>query len=617
MLTAGSVLNSRYEVGSVIADPSGTVYVALDRNLADRRVAIKAFADGPADARAESGVSSREDAMRLASLEHGHLVPVIDFFENGNEACLVLAVTDGRTLASIAAERDVSAGEALGWIEQITRVLAYLHGQSPPVLFGDLKPSNVVIDDVGRVRLVPFGVAQTLEAEQSARPFLRDAEAAAYGAAEQLGNRQVDERADIYSVGALMYRLLTGERPPPALSVLSGQSPSPRPRDVNAGVMSALDDIVVKAMAPRRDDRFASVRELRAALAHIPITGSTAFVDASAPSASPALPAAPAPFLGAAPSPSREPRISSFQSPVVRDPVPSGGAMDARLPSSMPLPIYPPRREDGLKQTGAIVLVAIATFIAGTLWTRLDRPPASAASGSPSAASPAAAGGSGSPAAAGASPGPGASAAPRQGASHANSQHTALYVESQPPGARVAVDGRMAVGENGESVTPMMVGVTPGRHEIWVEMEGFESFHTTVPRLAVGTTRNIAATLQASRPTPAAVPTSPTVATPAAGYPTAGYPTPQPGAASPPGGYGVNTHPASTPGQPYPTGPSVPPGYNPAPIPTISAPWQPSRDASSGPLPPTSAPMATSTPQSGFGDVNPPGDLGKMKIPGL
>lgn len=581
VLTAGTVLNSRYEVWSSIAEAGGAVYIAIDRNLGDRKVAIKSFADGPAD---KSGAPTRADAMRLASLEHGHLVPIIDFFENGNEACLVLAVTEGRPLASIAAERDVSVSEALAWIEQITRVLAYLHGQSPPVPFRDLKPSNVLVDDVGRVRLVPFGVAQALEAEQSARPFLRDAEAAAYGAAEQQGGRDaVDERADIYSVGAILYRLLTGERPPPALAVLSGQSAPVQPRSVNAGIMPALENIIVRAMAPRREDRFASVRELRAALAQVPITGSAAFIEAApAPRMEPMRPTL-------APKP--------FPPPVARDPAPSGGGGGALAAAPMPLPVFPPRRESPWKRVGAIALVAVATFSAGALWSRFDGRAVPAAGSSSAAAA--------SPVAEGASPAPGPSSTPTKASAV---QQTALLVESRPPGARVAVDGQMVVGENGETVTPMKVVVKPGRHEIWVEKEGFESFRTTVPKVALGTTRAIDATLQASAPAPATVP---------AGYPTPERPPmPQPGAAQTPGGYGVHPYPPA--GQSYPTGPSVP-SYNPAPVPTLSAPGQqplPQRETTVDPRP-TSTVVPGVGPPSDYGNVKPPPDFRENKVPGL
>lgn len=272
MLTAGTVLNGRYTVETVLGQGGmGAVYLAFDKTLGGKKVAIKEMAvqiHRPDD-RDRALAQFREEARLLASLEHPRLVPVTDFFEEGENAYLVMGYVDGRTLAEASVERDVPLSEVVGWIDQIADVLEYLHEHEPPVLFRDLKPGNVMLDRRGQVRLIDFGIARALEAGQSTSTFLKGAGTAEFAPPEQFGGRGTDPRSDIYALGATMYDLTTSELPPVSVNVMTGETPPPNPRRVNPAIPPPLDAIIVKAMALRKEDRYASAREVRLALSRI------------------------------------------------------------------------------------------------------------------------------------------------------------------------------------------------------------------------------------------------------------------------------------------------------------------------------------------------------------
>lgn len=272
MLQPGSKLNGRYEIQAVLGEGGmGFVYLALDQTLGGKKVAVKEMAVHIArpDDKARALRQFREEAHLLASLEHPRLVPVSDFFQESDNAYLVMAFVDGQTLAQAMHAPGLTVSEMVTWIDQIAEVLEFLHEQEPPVLFRDLKPSNVMLNRRGQVRLIDFGIARTLEAGQSTSTFLKGAGTAEFAPVEQFGGRGTDARSDIYSLGATMYNLLTGDLPPISVDVMAGEAEAAAPRAVNPAIPAALTAIIVRAMALRKEDRYPTVSALRADLSRL------------------------------------------------------------------------------------------------------------------------------------------------------------------------------------------------------------------------------------------------------------------------------------------------------------------------------------------------------------
>lgn len=250
----------------------GRVYLALDSNLSGKKVAIKELTVDfrrPED-RTSALRQFRMEAALLSPLEHPRLVPVTDFFEEGDNAYLVMSYVDGKTLVSAMYDAGRTMAEVVGWIDQIAEALEYLHERDTPILFRDLKPGNVMLDHRGQIRLIDFGIARTFEVGQSTSTFLKGAGTAEFAPVEQFGAKGTDTRADIYALGATMFNLLTGDLPPVSVDVVAGESAPPNPRALNPGIPPALEAVILKAMALRKEDRYPTVRALRAALAAVP-----------------------------------------------------------------------------------------------------------------------------------------------------------------------------------------------------------------------------------------------------------------------------------------------------------------------------------------------------------
>jgi len=157
--------------------------------------------------------SFRREAEMLAQLRHPSLPAIVDSFVEGTRHYLVMEYIPGATLSRhIEESGPVSHEQALQWGLELAEVLSYLHAQSPPVIFRDLKPDNVLVSEGKRLKLVDFGLARHFRPGQS-----RDTQAAGsigYSSPEQWEDRdQSDQRSDIYGWGAVMHFLLSGKPP--------------------------------------------------------------------------------------------------------------------------------------------------------------------------------------------------------------------------------------------------------------------------------------------------------------------------------------------------------------------------------------------------------------------
>jgi predicted Ser/Thr protein kinase len=231
----------------------GVVYKARQRQL-DRLVALKILP--PADALSPDFLArfSRE-ARSLAKLTHPNIVAIYDFGESGGIYYFSMEFVEGVNLRQLLATKEVSAEQALAIVPQICDALAYAHEEG--VVHRDIKPENILIDRKGRVKIADFGLAKLLQRE--ALDLTLTATGVTLGTMRYMAPEQmekpetVDHRADIYSLGVVIYEMLTGDVPMGRFALPSQ----------TAGVDARLDQIVLHALEREPSQRYQQVTEVK------------------------------------------------------------------------------------------------------------------------------------------------------------------------------------------------------------------------------------------------------------------------------------------------------------------------------------------------------------------
>lgn len=215
-LKPGYVLRQRYRVLSRIGEGGfGAVYKAEDTSLGNRRVAIKEMSQRGLQSQElqEATEAFHREALLLAGLAHPSLPRIYEHFRENGNWYLVMDFIEGETLEDYLENHDghVSVMEALQLGIKLCRVLEYLHGRQPPIIFRDLKPANIMLEQSGQVYLVDFGIARHFKPGQTHDTIAFGSPG--YAAPEQYGKAQTTPRSDIYSLGALLHQLLSGQDP--------------------------------------------------------------------------------------------------------------------------------------------------------------------------------------------------------------------------------------------------------------------------------------------------------------------------------------------------------------------------------------------------------------------
>lgn len=277
-LLEGSLLQDRYKIEALLGRGGmGAVFRAIDTRLGSV-VAIKQnLFEDPASSATLSQVTRPEDtearrqqfeneARLLASLKHTGLPRVTDyFFVPGEGQYLVMEFVEGQDFGAVVSQLGpLREPQAVGFIIEIARVLEYLHGQRPPIIHRDIKPTNIRVTPHGQVFLVDFGVAKIGTGEKTF--FGAQAVTPGYSPLEQFGGDQpTDERSDIYSLSATLYTLAAGTPPPSAIDLLRGK-PLFEPTGPASLLSPELKAALEKGMQLEPVDRFASAREFCEAL---------------------------------------------------------------------------------------------------------------------------------------------------------------------------------------------------------------------------------------------------------------------------------------------------------------------------------------------------------------
>lgn len=257
-LAAGTVLQNRYAIEKLLGGGGmGMVYLARDQRLANRPCAIKEMVDHFIDQaqRIEANEYFAREADTLAQLKHQAIPAITDRFEISNRHYLVMEYVEGRNLEEELAARGepLPEGLVIDIARQLSDVLAYLHGLKPPIIYRDMKPSNVMLNPNGRVVLVDFGIARLFKAARKGTMI----GTLGFAPPEQYqGN--VDPRSDIYSLGATLHYVLTGRDPEkfPPFSF-------PPIRELRPGLSSNLAGAIDAALAYEMNARPGTIQEFR------------------------------------------------------------------------------------------------------------------------------------------------------------------------------------------------------------------------------------------------------------------------------------------------------------------------------------------------------------------
>jgi len=267
-LEPGTLLLDRYSiVHRVGGGGMGSVYQARDKRLADRLCAVKEMIEMFADQsqRAKAVEDFKREAEVLAQLDHPSIPTVFDYFIETGRYYLVMRWIGGGDLAEQMRVRGGILDEAIvcKWAVQICDVLHYIHTQKPPIIYRDLKPANLMLDDkTERVMLVDFGIARIV------RPTEKGVTAIGtmgYAPPELFAGK-VEPRSDIYSLGATMFHMLTGSDPQDNPLLIFDFSKNPRPCQINPSITPEMERILMKSVAHKPEDRQGSALELMRAL---------------------------------------------------------------------------------------------------------------------------------------------------------------------------------------------------------------------------------------------------------------------------------------------------------------------------------------------------------------
>lgn len=262
MLEIGSVIDGKYKILNVVGKGGmSVVYLAMNER-ANKQWAIKEVR--------KDGMQSFEVVKQnlvaetdlLKKLNHPHLPSIIDVIDCDDTFLIIMDYIEGNPLSkALETSGAQNQDDVIEWAKQLCDVLGYLHSRKPPIIYRDMKPSNVMLKPDGNVMLIDFGTAREFKYSSVADTTCLGTQG--YAAPEQFGGHgQTDARTDIYCLGATMYHLVTGHNPatPPYEMYPI--------RQWNPMLSSGLEEIILKCTQRNPEDRYQSCAELLYALDH-------------------------------------------------------------------------------------------------------------------------------------------------------------------------------------------------------------------------------------------------------------------------------------------------------------------------------------------------------------
>jgi serine/threonine protein kinase len=248
MLNSNIILRKRYKIANKIKSASmGNVYKAIDIK-SDNICTIKELIPPYGTPQEEQVIKLfKMEAEMLSKLRHPNLPEVSDYFVSNGRYYLVMNFIEGQDLETklfIKGNPGLPVSEVVEWTKQILQVLDYLHNQKPPVIYRDIKPSNIILHKDGRVMLIDSGIERVINQESQNY----------YTPVEQSRDR-AEPGSDLYALGATMHHLITGIEP-----LASRFEPL---RKIIPSISANLENIVMKALKYDINERFSSAREMK------------------------------------------------------------------------------------------------------------------------------------------------------------------------------------------------------------------------------------------------------------------------------------------------------------------------------------------------------------------
>ena len=260
-LPEDTLLENRYRIDGLLAHGGmGAIYRAFDTNL-NTPVAIKEnFFQTP-----ERIAQFKQEALILARLRHPALPRVIHHFSFEGQQYLVMDFIEGNNLWEIIRRQGepLDEREALEYIIQVCHAVNYLHRQRPPIIHRDIKPQNIKITPAGQAVLVDFGIAKQVTGDSVQTQTGAQAATPGFSPPEQYSGSGTTPASDIYALGATLYAILTGKKPPNSVSLMVGKAKFKAPNVINPKLSSPTNQAVLHAMQPKPQSRPQSVIEWR------------------------------------------------------------------------------------------------------------------------------------------------------------------------------------------------------------------------------------------------------------------------------------------------------------------------------------------------------------------
>lgn len=264
MIVKGQRINDRYEIEKLIGEGGmANVYLAQDKIL-DRKVAVKVLRGDLADDEKFVRRFQRE-ALAASSLSHPNIVEIYDVGEDEGNFYIVMEFIEGKTLKQLIKKRGVlSLSETMDIMLQLLDALVAAHDSY--IIHRDIKPQNIMIKESGLVKITDFGIAVALNSAQLTQTNSVMG-SVHYLPPEQAGGKGSTIRSDIYSLGILMFEMLTGKMPfrgdsAVEIALKHIKEPLPSPKEINPVIPQSVENIILKAAAKNPKNRYKDAREM-------------------------------------------------------------------------------------------------------------------------------------------------------------------------------------------------------------------------------------------------------------------------------------------------------------------------------------------------------------------
>ena len=264
MLEIGSLVDSKYKILDIIGRGGmSVVYLAINESVNKQWAIKEVLKDGNQDIEIVK-MGLLVEINLLKELRHPGLPSIVDIIENSETLLIVMDYIEGNTLEYVLKEQGILSQKlVVSWAKQLCEVLIYLHTRTPPIIYRDMKPANIMLKPDGKIVLIDFGIARKFKKDSSTDTICLGTRG--YAPPEQFkgsGQKQTDPRSDIYCLGATLYHLLTGHNPcdPPF-----EMYPIKKWRK---SLSDGLEKIILKCTQENPENRYQTCEELLYALEH-------------------------------------------------------------------------------------------------------------------------------------------------------------------------------------------------------------------------------------------------------------------------------------------------------------------------------------------------------------